>query len=158
MHIFAEVEMCANEILWKNPQTINVNPGLELQGISSWGCTRLQSHPEGVASPWRPWGSSSLCERGEKLLRASGGETASVSAAAAPANSSAVIRWSRTDPKSAVSVVRVLMRNHHTHHLEAAIGGITVSLEEARNGVININKIYCSQVAKRRDYFYCKSE
>ena len=48
--------------------------------------------------------------------------------------------------------------NHHTHHLEAAIGGITVSLEEARNGVININKIYCSQVAKWRDYFYCKSE
>lgn len=35
---------------------------------------------------------------------------------------------------------------------------VTVSVEEARNGVININKIYCPQVAKLRDYFYCKSE
>lgn len=46
----------------------------------------------------------------------------------------------------------------HTRHRRAATERIGVSLEEARNGVINVNKIYCSQVAKLRDYFSCKSE
>lgn len=49
-------------------------------------------------------------------------------------------------------------KTSHTCHLKAAIGRITVSPEKARNGVITINKIYCSQAAKLRDYFYCKSE
>lgn len=49
-------------------------------------------------------------------------------------------------------------KTSHTYHLKAAIESLTVSLEEAENGVININKIYCSQRAKLRDYFYRDSE
>lgn len=45
-------------------------------------------------------------------------------------------------------------KTSHTYHLKAAIESLTVSPEEAENGVININKIYCSQSAKLRDYFY----
>lgn len=52
------------------------------------------------------------------------------------------------------SVVRVLMRQRHTHPLAAAAGGTTASLEGARNGVTNIHKMYCSQGATQRDFFF----
>ncbi|CAG4948141.1 unnamed protein product [Colias eurytheme] len=69
-----------------------------------------------------------------------------------------LIKWSKTDIRRLEIKTRAILSKYNYHHPKSAIERLTVNREKGGRGLIDLNRLWQSQIENIRDFFYKKAE